>query len=329
MRVLVTGGAGYIGSHTVRELVDRGHEVVVLDNLEFGHRELALRAGAARLVVGSMGDVEVLERLFVRERPEAVIHFAAYKAPGESVADPARYFQNNVAGTLRLLDVMLRHQVTHFIFSSTSAIFGQPRSVPVTEDNNPPNPESPYGESKLMVERALKWYDAAYGLRSISLRYFNAAGAALDGTLGEDWSLTLNLIPLVMKAVLGHSRAIPIYGTDYPTPDGTCIRDYVHVADLAGAHVLALEHLAESGQSTAYNLGTGQGHSVREVVAAAGRVSGRDVPVEERARRPGDPAALWADSTKARRELGWHAQHDLETIVRTAYAWHRDHPDGV
>jgi UDP-glucose 4-epimerase len=252
------------------------------------------------------------------------MHFAAYKAPGESVEQPARYFHNNVTNTMSLLDSMRKHYINRFIFSSTSAIFGQPAHVPVTETNNPFNPESPYGESKLMVEKILKWYDQAYGLKSVCLRYFNAAGASLDGQLGEDWSVTLNLIPLVMKAALGKSSSIKVFGSDYPTRDGTCVRDYVHVVDLARAHVLALEYLTEHGQSTAYNLGTGQGSTVKEVIEAAKRISGTDFPVEYVDRRPGDPAALWADSSKARAELGWSNQYDLDTIVQTAYNWHKN-----
>jgi UDP-glucose 4-epimerase len=329
MKVLVTGGAGYIGSHAARELVNRGHDVIVLDSLELGHRELAERTGAARIFEGSTGDVALLDRIFTGEHPEAVMHFAAYKAPGESVEQPAKYFHNNVGNTLTLLDAMVRHGVLRFVFSSTCAIFGQPPHVPVTEDNNPFHPESPYGESKLMVEKILGWYDLAYGLKSMPLRYFNAAGAALDGQLGEDWSMTLNLIPLVMKAALGYSPGVKVFGTDYPTPDGTCIRDYIHVVDLATAHVLALESLAAHNRSTPYNLGTGQGHSVREVVDTVRRVSGSNFVAEEVGRRPGDPAAIWADSTRAQQDLGWTPQYDLETIIRTAYAWHKDHPQGV
>lgn len=323
MKILVTGGAGYIGSHTVSELVVRGHEVVVLDSLEFGREELANRAGAAKLIQGSTLDVPILDELFSTEKPDAVIHFAAYKAAGESMEQPSKYFHNNVTGTQTLLDAMRRHKVNNFIFSSTCAIFGTPKNVPVAEENNPTMPESPYGESKLMVERILKWYDKAYDFKSISLRYFNAAGASLDGELGEDWSMTLNLVPLVMKAALGKAPAIKIFGNDYPTPDGTCIRDYVHVVDLAVAHVLALEYLLKEKRTTAYNLGTGKGSSVREVIAATKAISTQDFKVEEVARRPGDPVAIWADSTKAQTELGWKPQYGLPTIVKTAYNWHK------
>lgn len=328
MKILVTGGAGYIGSHTVRELVNLNHEVVVLDSLELGHPELARAAGATRLVQGNTADADALDKLFGEEKIEAVIHFAAYKNAGESVQKPGKYFTNNVAGTQSLLDAMLRHDIKHFIFSSTCALFGTPQNVPVSETNNPTNPESPYGESKLMTEKVLKWYDVAYGLKSINLRYFNAAGASLDGKLGEDWSVTLNLVPLVMKAALGKAASIKVFGTDYPTPDGTCIRDYIHVVDLAVAHVRALEYLQAHNQSSQYNLGTGKGSSVKEVIDATKRISGRDFNVEEVARRPGDPVAIWADSSKAERELNWKAQYDLDTIIKTAYEWHRDHPEG-
>lgn len=328
MKVLVTGGAGYIGSHTVRELVNLNHEVVVLDTLELGHPQLARAAGASRLVQASTADADALDKLFGEEKIEAVIHFAAYKNAGESVQKPGKYFTNNVAGTQSLLDAMLRHDIKHFIFSSTCAIFGTPQNVPVSETNNPTVPESPYGESKLMTEKVLKWYDVAYGLKSINLRYFNAAGASLDGKLGEDWRVTLNLVPLVMKAALGQAASIKVFGTDYPTPDGTCIRDYIHVVDLAVAHVRALEYLQANNQSNQYNLGTGTGSSVKQVIDATKRISGRDFNVEEVARRPGDPVAIWADSSKAERELHWKAQYDLDTIIKTAYEWHRDHPEG-
>jgi UDP-glucose 4-epimerase len=324
MKVLVTGGAGYIGSHTVRELRQRGYEVVVLDTLERGH---AQAVAGVPLVQGDTADAALLSRLFEEQRPEAVMHFAAYKAPGESMSEPEMYFKNNVCGTLNLLEQMVRHNIRYFVFSSSCSIFGTPKHLPVAEDA-PVGPESVYGETKLMVETLLKWFDRTRGLRSVSLRYFNAAGAALDGTLGEDWSVTLNLIPLVMKAAVGKSPSVQIFGTDYPTRDGTAIRDYIHVVDLAIAHIRALEHLMETQQSTAYNLGTGVGYTVQEVVDMAKRVSGVDFKVERVGRRPGDPVAIWADSSKAERELGWKAQYDLETIVRTAWQWHSTHPDG-
>ncbi len=328
MKVLVTGGAGYIGSHTVRELVNRRHEAIVLDSLESGRRELAERAGASKLIVGSTSDRTLLDSIFAEERPQAVMHFAAYKAAGESVEQPEKYFANNIVNTLQLLGAMLHYDVKFFIFSSSCSIFGTPRIIPVAEDNNPTSPESPYGESKLVVEKILGWYDRAYDLKSISLRYFNAAGASLDGQLGEDWSTSHNLVPLVMKAALGRVQSVQIFGTDYPTPDGTCIRDYVHVADLAVAHVLSLEHLAASNLSTAYNLGTERGSSVKEVIDTIRWLSNSDFKVEYAGRRPGDPPAIWADSSRAQRELGWHPRYELDIILRTAYEWHKAHPDG-
>ncbi len=323
MKILVTGGAGYIGSHTVRELVNRQHEVIVLDTLELGEAKLAQTAGAAKLIEGSMGDAGLLDRLLAEEKPQAVVHFAAYKNAGESVERPAKYFANNVTGTQTLLDAMLRQGITRFIFSSSCSIFGNPAQVPVSEDNNPTGPESPYGETKLMAERILKWYDLAYGMRSVSLRYFNAAGASLDNKLGEDWNHTGNLVPVVMKAALGQAESVKVFGSDYPTPDGTCIRDYVHVVDLAVAHVQSLDQLIEQDRTTAYNLGTGRGSSVKEVIDATRRVAGHDFKVDYVPRRPGDPMAIWADSSKAERELGWKAQYDLDTIVQTAYDWHK------
>jgi UDP-glucose 4-epimerase len=324
MKVLVTGGAGYIGSHTVRELTSRGHEVVVLDTLERGYAQAVLRA---RLVQADITDSERLDHIFREEQPEAVIHFAAYKAPGESMSAPTKYFRNNVYGTLALLDTMVRHNTRYIVFSSSCSVFGTPQHLPVTEDA-PFAPESVYGESKLMGETLLKWFDKTENLKYAALRYFNAAGASLDNAIGEDWNFTQNLIPLVMKAALGKVSSVKIFGTDYPTRDGTAIRDYIHVVDLAVAHVKALEYIIRTNQSTAYNLGTGVGSTVQEVVDATKRISGVDFRVERVARRPGDPMAIWADSSKAQRELDWKTQYDLETIVRTAWTWHSTHPDG-
>ncbi len=321
MKVLVTGGAGYIGSHTVRELMYRGHEVVVLDTLERSHKQSVLNV---RLVQGNVADSVLLKRLFREERPDAVMHFAAYKAPGESMQRAAAYFQNNVGGFLSLLDAMVQSNIRYCIFSSSCSIFGNTQQLPVVEDS-PKNPESVYGESKLMGERLLYWFDQTHDLKHISLRYFNVAGASLDNVIGEDWTVTSNLIPLVMKAALGVVPSVKIFGTDYPTPDGTAIRDYIHVVDLAVAHVEALEHLMRTQQSTAYNLGTGKGRSVREVIEMAKRISEVDFRVDLAPRRVGDPAAIWADSSKAERELGWKTQYDLEAIVRTAWTWHKTH----
>jgi UDP-glucose-4-epimerase GalE len=324
MKVLVTGGAGYIGSHTVRELTARGYDVVVLDTLEMGNRQAVLDVP---FVQGDIRDAESLDRIFQQEKPEGVIHFAAYKAPGESMSEPAKYFRNNVTGTLTLIETMLKHNCNAFIFSSSCSIFGTPNQLPVTEDA-PFGPESVYGESKLMVETMLRWFDKISGFRSVSLRYFNASGASLDNKIGEDWSRTGNLIPLVMKAALGKAPSAKIFGTDYPTPDGTAIRDYIHVVDLAIAHVQALEYVLRTGKSTAYNLGTGVGSSVKEVVDLTKQISGIDFKVELLPKRPGDPVAIYADNRKARAELDWKTQYNLEDIVRTAWRWHSTHPNG-
>jgi UDP-glucose 4-epimerase len=324
MRVLVTGGAGYIGSHTVRELLLREHLVVILDTLEFGSKKVLENLGVLdKLVVGSVSEIKVLDRLFEEQQIEAVIHFAAYKRGNESLNKPAEYFANNVGGAFNLLDRMSRHNIKYFIFSSSGGVYGNPQAVPVTEDNNVLRPESPYGEGKLMVEQSLPWYERAYGLKSVSLRYFNAAGAAPDGLIGEDWNLSNNLIPLALKAALGLSPAFSIMGTDYPTRDGTCIRDFIHVSDLAEAHISALEKLKRDGESGIYNLGTGQGTTVREVVEMVRRVTGKNFPVRELPGRPGDPIAIWADSSKAQRDFGWQPRYSLEDMVRTAYEWHR------
>lgn len=324
MKVLVTGGAGYIGSHTVRELITRGYDVVVLDTLERGYKQSLL---GGTFVQGDTGDEALLDRLFEEEKPEAVIHFAAYKAPGESMSEPEKYFRNNVCGTLTLLEVMLRHHCPTIIFSSSCSVFGNPKHLPVTEDDEF-GPESVYGESKLMTETMLKWFNKTRGLQYAALRYFNASGASLDNVIGEDWVVTSNLIPLVMKAAVGVAPSVKIFGTDYSTPDGTAIRDYIHVVDLAVAHVKALEYVVRTGKSTAYNLGTGVGSSVQEVVDTTKRISGVDFVVERAPRRPGDPAAVWADSSKAQRELDWHPAYNLEDIIRTAWRWHSTHPHG-
>ena len=324
MQVLVTGGAGYIGSHTVALLRERGHGVVVLDTLEYGHRAAA---GDTPLVQGDIADGALLERVFNEHGIEAVIHFAAYKAPGESMQQPERYFQNNVCGTLALLSAMHKAGVKHIVFSSTCAVYGTPATLPVSE-LNALHPESPYGESKLMVEQMLRWFDECHGLRSVSLRYFNAAGAMPDASIGEDWTLTLNLIPLVMKAALGKAPQINVFGTDYPTPDGTAIRDYIHVLDLADAHIKALEFLQANDRSEIFNLGTGHGSSVQEIVTTAKRISGVDIPIKYTDRRPGDPVAIYADNAKARTVLGWEPRYDLEQIIESAWRWHSSHPDG-
>ena len=320
--VLVTGGAGYIGSHACKALAGAGFQPVVFDNLSRGHRE-AVRWGP--LVEGDLADRQRLCAALIEHKVEAVMHFAAYAYVGESVTDPALYYRNNLGGTLSLLEAMREAGIGEIVFSSTCATYGIPDGVPIREDA-PQRPVNPYGETKLAIERALHWYAAAYGLRSVSLRYFNAAGADPEGEIGEHHEPETHLVPLVLQAALGQRPHIEIYGTDYPTSDGTAIRDYVHVCDLAIAHLRALERLRGGGGSAAVNLGTGQGHSVREVIAAAELASGRKVPARAAPRRPGDPPALVADPSLAGEILGWHPQHsDLDTIIRTSLAWHTRH----
>ncbi len=319
MRVLVTGGAGYIGSHTTKVLAHSGFQPVVLDNLEVGHR-WAVRWGP--LVVGDLANTSLLQELLQEYRVEAVIHFAAHAYVSESVTNPRKYFRNNVANTLNLLEAMLDSGVRHIVFSSSCASYGLPESVPIREDH-PQRPVNSYGESKLFVERVLDWYGQAYGLNWMSLRYFNAAAADPEGEIGEEHEPEMHLIPLVIQAALGQRPFVEIYGTDYPTPDGTAIRDYVHVTDLAEAHVLALRYLANGGSSMALNLGTGKGHSVREVIQAVERVSGRHFPVRETGRRPGDPPALVADASRAAQVLGWRPRYpELDSLVEHAWRWH-------
>jgi UDP-glucose-4-epimerase GalE len=324
MAILVTGGAGYIGSHAVRLMGDRGRDVVVLDSMEFGHRAAV---GDRPLVEADIADDEAVRKIVNQFDVDAVMHFGGYKAAGESMEQPGRYFHNNVSKSASLIESLSRAGVKRFVFSSSCAVYGTPQRVPVNEDA-PIRPESPYGESKAMVERMLSWYDRCDGLRSVSLRYFNAAGAWPDGSIGEDWGLTLNLVPLVMKAALGRRGPLHVFGTDYPTPDWTAIRDYVHVIDLAEAHLKALELLESGGPTTALNLGTGVGSSVFEVLAAAERVIGRPVPYELAVRRAGDPVALFSDTRRASDVLGWEAKSGLDDIVASAWAWHSNHLDG-
>jgi UDP-arabinose 4-epimerase len=317
--VLVTGGAGYIGSHACKALARAGYRPVVFDNISRGHRE-AVNWGP--LVEGELADRARVAAALETHGVSAVMHFAAYAFVGESVADPAMYYRNNLGGTLSLLEAMRETGIDKIVFSSTCATYGIPESVPISE-TAPQLPVNPYGETKLAIERALHWYGQAYGLRSVSLRYFNAAGADPDGEIGELHEPETHLVPLALQAALGQRSQLDIYGTDYPTPDGTAIRDYIHVQDLAEAHLRALEHLGVGGESAALNLGTGQGHSVREVVRAAEALSGRRVSCRETARRPGDPPALVADPSLAAQLLGWRPRvSDLDTIIGTALAWH-------
>jgi len=322
-RVLVTGGAGYIGSVVTAQLLDKGFEVVVCDNLCHGNR--AAVPARAKLVVEDIGNRAALDRLLREHRVDAVMHFAAFIEAGESMREPAKYFRNNTANTLTLLEAVLAHEVPRFVFSSTAAVFGTPGRTPI-EETDQLCPTNVYGESKVFVERMLDWFHRIHGLRYASLRYFNAAGAS--GDQGEDHRPETHLIPLALDVVLGKRVEIAIYGTDYPTADGTCIRDYIHVADLASAHLLVLEEL-KSKDKLMYNLGNGLGFTVRQVIDTVRRVTGHPVPIRETGRRPGDPAILVASSDKIKRELNWNAQvPDLEAIVRSAWEWRRAHPDG-
>jgi UDP-glucose 4-epimerase len=317
--VLVTGGAGYIGSHTVDALLNAGREVVVLDSLELGD---AGAVAGTPLVVGNITDRELVEATCKEYGVTQVVHFAAYKSVGESMEQPAKYWRNNVTGSVELIEACLAAGVRDLVFSSSCSVYGTPAVVPVTETESI-QPESVYAETKAMVERILQWYGATSGLRSVSLRYFNAAGASFDGHIGEDWTYSINLIPLVMKAALLGDRKLKVFGDDYDTHDGTCIRDYIHVDDLADAHVKALDHLANGGESLAVNVGTGVGSSVLDVIRSVEKVTGESVPYEVVDRRAGDPVSTFAAPEFAQQALGWTAQHDLDTIVRAAYNWHR------
>ncbi len=321
--ILVTGGAGYIGSHAVQALQGAGYGVVVLDNLVYGHRELVERVLQVKLVVGDISDRPLLDELFATHSIAAVMHFAAYAYVGESVTAPAKYYRNNVAGTLTLLEAMVAASVKNFVFSSTCATYGMPEKVPIPEDH-PQNPINPYGSSKLMVEKILADFEGAYGLKSVIFRYFNAAGADPSGELGEDHNPETHLIPLVLLAALGKRESVSIFGTDYPTPDGTCIRDYIHVVDLADAHLLGLEQLLRGGNSEIFNLGNGSGFSVRQVIETARQVSGKTIKVIEGDRRPGDPPILVGSSEKARKILGWQPRYpDIKDILIHAWNWHQ------
>ena len=322
MKILVVGGAGYIGSHMVKFIGNKGDEITVLDNLSSGYTDAVL---AGKLIECDLADVDMLDKLFAENRFDVVMHFASSILVGESVTDPAKYYRNDVTNTQNLLDAMVKHGVKRFIFSSTAAIFGEPDYTPIDE-LHPKAPINPYGRSKLMVEKILEDYDHAYGLKSVCLRYFNAAGADPEGELGERHDPETHLIPLVLQAASGKRDAITVFGRDYDTPDGTCVRDYIHVNDLCDAHWLAIEKLRSSGESGRYNLGNGNGFSVQQVIDVCLKVTGREISVIEGERRAGDPAVLVADSSLARSELGWQPQYGaLESIVSHAWAWEKNH----
>ena len=326
MAILVCGGAGYIGSHAVHQLIEKGEEVVIVDNLQTGHRG-AIHA-RAKFYEGDIRDCAVLDAIFTENEIEAVIHFAANSLVGESMEKPILYFNNNVYGMQVLLEAMVRHGVDKIVFSSTAAVYGEPKRVPILEDDAT-EPTNTYGETKLTMEKMMKWVSRADGVRYVSLRYFNAAGALSDGSIGEDHKTETHLIPLILQVPNGKRAHITIYGDDYKTPDGTCLLNYIHVVDLADAHVLALEYLRKGGESDIFNLGDGQGFSVKEMIAAAEKATGKKIAAEIGARRAGDPAQLIASSDKARRVLGWQPRFtDVEEIIATAWKWHEKHPAG-
>ena len=325
MAILVTGGAGYIGSHCVASLLEAGADVAVVDDLSKGHRA-ALKGG--RLYVGNVGERTFLREVFQKESIEAVIHFAAYSLVGESMDVPERYFRNNVTAGLSLIETMIEFQVPYLVFSSTAATYGEPEHIPIVETDRQ-LPTNPYGESKLIVEHMLRWCDQAHGLKFCALRYFNVAGAWHDGSIGEDHRPETHLIPVILQVAQGKRERLSLYGADYPTRDGTCVRDYIHVEDLIDAHLLALDYLKQGNPSAACNLGNGQGFSNREIIEAARKVTGHPIPVTEAPRRPGDPATLIASSRKAMEVLRWQPKHTgVEEIIASAWKWHAAHPNG-
>ena len=326
MAILVLGGAGYIGSHTALELVKAGNEVVIADNLVTGYRKAIPEE--AKFYEGDLRDFDFLNKLFQQEKIDAVIHFAAYSLVGESVTNPLKYYDNNLYGTKVLLEAMVKNNVGKIVFSSTAATYGEPENIPILETDRT-CPTNPYGETKLAMEKMFKWTAEAHGLRYVSLRYFNACGADESGTIGEAHNPESHLIPLILQVPNGKRETISIYGTDYDTPDGTCIRDYIHVTDLAQAHILAVQYLNNGGESDIFNLGNGVGYSVREVIETARKVTGHPIPATETSRRAGDPARLVASSEKAKSVLGWKPVHDsLEEIIASAWNWHKNHPNG-
>lgn len=326
MSVLICGGAGYIGSHNVRAFRAHGDDVIVVDNLETGHR--ASVPSDVKFYEGDIRNHETLAKIFTENKIDSVIHFCAYSLVGESVDKPLKYFDNNVGGMITLLEAMQKFDVKRIIFSSTAATYGEPKRVPILE-TDPTEPTNPYGESKRIMEKMMNWVSRRYDIRYVSLRYFNVAGAWHDGSIGEDHRNETHLIPLILQVPMGKREHITVYGDDYPTKDGTCIRDYIHVEDLAKAHILALEYLRNGGESNIFNLGSGDGYSVMEMINAARKVTGHPIPAEIGERRPGDPARLIADSTKAREILHWQPEiTGMEDIIATAWKWHKSHPNG-
>ena len=324
--ILVCGGAGYIGSHAVRQLIDRGEEVIIVDNLETGHED-AIHPQAKFYKV-DIRDEEALDKVFAENKIDEVIHFAANSLVGESMTNPLKYFNNNVHGTEILLKVMVAHDVKKIVFSSTAATYGEPKNIPILESDET-SPTNAYGETKLCMEKTMKWADKAHGVKYISLRYFNVAGAHESGEIGEDHNPETHLIPLILQVPLGKREFISIFGDDYETHDGTCIRDYIHVTDLADAHILAVHKLREGSESNIYNLGSGNGFTVKEMIETARKVTGHEIPAKVCERRAGDPAKLVASSEKARRELGWVPKHEnVEDMISSAWNWHQKHPNG-
>ena len=324
--ILVCGGAGYIGSHAVRQLIDKGEEVIIVDNLETGHRDAV--HPKAKFYNVDIRNEEDLDKVFLENKIDEVIHFAANSLVGESMTNPLKYFNNNVHGTEILLKTMIKHNVKKIVFSSTAATYGEPKNIPILESDET-NPTNAYGETKLCMEKMMKWADKAHGVKYISLRYFNVAGANISGEIGEDHNPETHLIPLILQVPLGKREFISIFGDDYDTHDGTCIRDYIHVTDLADAHILAVQKLREGSDSNIYNLGSGNGFTVKEMIEAARKVTGHEIPAEVCERRAGDPAKLVASSIKAREELGWQPKlENVEAMISSAWNWHKNHPNG-
>ncbi len=326
MAIVVLGGAGYIGSHAVDQLIEKGYDVAVVDNLLTGHKEAIHEK--ARFYQGDIQDKDFLTNVFKQEEVEGVLHFAASSLVGESVEQPLKYFRNNVYGTQVLLEVMAEYQVRNIVFSSTAATYGEPKEVPIKETTETA-PKNPYGESKLIMEKMMKWCDQAYGMRYVALRYFNVAGAKLDSTIGEDHTPETHLVPLILQTALGQRKALTIFGDDYATSDGTCVRDYVHVVDLIQAHILALEYLKNGGKSDVFNLGSSEGFSVKEMIESAREITGKEIPAIMGPRRSGDPAILIASPEKAKTILGWNPHYTtIRKMIETAWSWHQSHPNG-